>query len=866
MVYPFTALRRSLDQLLFGIVLVFSVLVSICPPVTAAQVFRAGAFAVDITPQELPVIVNGGVSERQADEVHDPLHARCLVLDDGDTQLAIVAVDNCVMPRGLLDRAKALAAQATEIPADRILISATHTHSAPSVYACLGTDCDKKYAQWLPGKIAEGIQKAQKKLEPARVGWAVGRDETNVYCRRFLMKPGTARTNPYSDKREDRAQMNPGHNNPNAIRRTGPVDPEVTLLSIQTREGRPLALLANYSTHYVGAPALSADYFAVFAREIARLVGAGGDANFVGILNNGTSADANCLDFTRAKRRVFDYQSVGRDLARAAYDAYRTITYRDWVPLDMCERELALNVRMPTEEEITRARQFMKTFAGRKPRNWEEVYARETIFISEMAPTRELKLQALRIGDLAITAMPCEAYGSTGLALKATSPFTTTMNVTMANGYEGYIPPPEQHALGGYTTWRARSSCLEEMAEPKIKAALVNMLVEIAPAEELSVNDFSFEGPLGSHGTCIEKLGKNHFKIHLGHAPHQPTWCNMLYFKIVRNAKGKRLRLDVEFKGGDAYRFNHNAYTWSYDGENWQAISWCDPHDPSKKGDSLLFPEFIEDRVYFGAQVPFSYEKMVELIGRWRKHPHVNIHVLGTSLGGRDIYRLEITDPKSQIPRKSRWVHWVGNQHPGEHNAQWRIVGMVDWLLSDEGQNCRQRSICHFVPMTSVDGPSHGWYRVNAQGVDMNRSYFADGADPDKQAHEAYVVQKDLEDLMVSESPVTDVWSMHTWGGPVEPILLPGPEIGSTVGPWKDFKAILVRNASETLIEPLKTREKPGNSNHWNNGPHIQFGITNVLCEGSGGWTDKQKNLDAGAALMKSIADYYRGIRTATGP
>jgi neutral ceramidase len=204
-----------------------------------SEVFRAGAFAIDITPPELPVLVNGGVRERVADKVHDPLHARCLVLDDGTVQLAIVVVDSCLIPRSLADEAKALAAKDTQIPSERILISATHTHSAPSVSGCLGTDCDEKYARWLPGRIAEGIRLAQKNLQPARVGWAVGRDETNVYCRRFLMKPGTALTNPYSDKREDQAQMNPGHNNANAIRPTGPADPAVTILSVQTRDADP---------------------------------------------------------------------------------------------------------------------------------------------------------------------------------------------------------------------------------------------------------------------------------------------------------------------------------------------------------------------------------------------------------------------------------------------------------------------------------------------------------------------------------------------------------------------------------------------------------------------------------------------------
>ncbi|MHC4326202.1 MAG: hypothetical protein ACYSUX_18180, partial [Planctomycetota bacterium] len=349
-----------------------------------AKVFRAGAFAIDITPLQLPVIVNGGVREGLADKVHDPLHARCLVLADNTIQLAIVVVDSCIIPRSLADEAKALAAKNTGIASERILISATHTHSAPSVYGALGSDCDAKYAKWLPGKIAEGIQKAQNNLQPARVGWAVGRDEANIFCRRFLMKPGTARTNEYSDKRADRAQMNPGHNNANALRRTGPVDPDVTILSVQTRDGRPLALLGNYSTHYAGARALSADYFAVFAGEIGRLIGAKDEnPRFVGIMSNGTSGDANCNDYTRPERRKYDYHSVGRDVARAAFEAYKTIEYQNWVPLEMKEQILTLNVRMPSRQEVENARQFIKTFAGRKPRNWEEVYAREITILSK---------------------------------------------------------------------------------------------------------------------------------------------------------------------------------------------------------------------------------------------------------------------------------------------------------------------------------------------------------------------------------------------------------------------------------------------------------------------------------------------------
>ena len=442
----------------------------------AEKVFRAGAFAMDITPTQLPVIVSGSSLEKGAREVVDPLHARCLVLDDGHTQLAIVVVDILLIPCPMMDQIKQAAHEKTGIPADQMLISATHTHTAPCVYGVLGTECDEAYAAFLPGKIVEGIERAYRNLAPARIGWAMGKDPTNVFCRRFLMKPGTARTNPFTGHQNDQAQMNPGYQNPNAIKPTGPADPDVAVVSIQTPEGRPLALVSNYSTHYAGSQPISADYFAVFCAEIEQRIGAEKlDPPFVAMLSHGTSGDANCHDFTKP-RREFDRFTVGRDVAEAAFQAYQTIQYYDWVPLAVEEARLTLKVRKPTAAEVEEARPVFESLPDGKPRTWPEIYARETIILDQWPDTRTITLQAVRIGQLGITAMPNEVYGSTGLWLKADSPLKPTFNVSLANGYAGYLPPPDQHKLGGYTTWRARSSCLEEEAEPKIVARLLELL------------------------------------------------------------------------------------------------------------------------------------------------------------------------------------------------------------------------------------------------------------------------------------------------------------------------------------------------------------------------------------------------------
>ena len=150
--------------------------------------------------------------------------------------------------------------------------------------------------------------------------------------------------------------------------------------------------------------------------------------------------------------------------------------------------------------------------------------------------------------------------------------------------------------------------------------------------------------------------------------------------------------------------------------------------------------------------------------------------------------------------------------------------------------------------------------RVNLQGVDMNRSYFAEGADPQKQAHEACVLQTDLQGLMASPCPVTDIWSMHTWAGIVEPLLLAGPEMGTSLGPWTDLRDAIERHDPKNLVKALKIR-KEGGPTTWYGGPHQQFGISAILCEGAGDLYTKQENLDSGVVLMQGIAEYYKGTK-----
>jgi len=136
-----------------------------------------------------------------------------------------------------------------------------------------------------------------------------------------------------------------------------------------------------------------------------------------------------------------------------------------------------LKVRKPTAADVEAAKVTLKDWDGKKTLvGSKAVYARETLKMADYPAEVPVTVQVLRIGDIAIAAMPCEIFTEIGLEIKKTSPAKNTFTVCLANGYNGYLPTPEQHALGGYETWRARSSYLEVQASVKMVAAVKEML------------------------------------------------------------------------------------------------------------------------------------------------------------------------------------------------------------------------------------------------------------------------------------------------------------------------------------------------------------------------------------------------------
>lgn len=461
-----------------------------------ADQLKCGAVAVDVTPRHLPVIRNGGFLQAEDDQVLDPLHARCIVLDDGNKCVAIVVVDSCMLPLSVCDEAKSLAAQRTGIAADHIMISATHTHSAPSVMEfCLGAGVDQPYREFLPAKIAEAIQIAYERREPARVGWARVDASNFTRCRRWITRTDKLQLDPFGE-RTVHANMHPGHLNADFIGPSGPVDPWLSLFMVTRQDGTPLAAMANLSMHYYsGHSGVSADYYGRFAKRIAEKWAAS-NPSFVGIMSQGTSGDLWWGDYSKPQEEK-PFQHIDQfvnGLVDLAERAIETIEYKSHVPVVMAERRLMVKRRLPDESRLAWARRLNQLRGDQLPRHKAEVYAMQAVYLHEN-PTDEVVLQAIRIGDLGITGMPNEVYGLTGLKLRRRSPLGTTFNVSLANGACGYIPPPEQHALGGYNTWPARTAGLEESAEPQIVNAVLELLERVAGKPRVA-----YQEPLSKFG------------------------------------------------------------------------------------------------------------------------------------------------------------------------------------------------------------------------------------------------------------------------------------------------------------------------------------------------------------------------------
>ena len=453
----------------------------------SAAPLKAGAAVADITPKEFPMNMPGGFNANPATAAHDPLNARALVLDDGKTQVVWVVIDNLGVPKKVVAEAKELAAKATGIPVEHMLVSGTHTHSGVNP-ADEPSAADAKavaYRQVMLEGISQAIIRAHAALRPAAVGAAARPLTHEVFNRRWYLKPGKMPPNPFGEY--DQVKMNPGTSPDVLDRPAGPTDPDISVLSVVDAKRKPLALFASYSLHYVGgtpAGQVSADYYGEFARLMPSRLGAG--EGFVAAMSNGTSGDINNVPFLvgRPPRAPFEQiRIVAGEAADVAWKAYRDIEKHEKdVVLGVRQRLVTLKYRKPTKEQLLYAQAILaikdKEAIARLPRLAQDYAARTLSAANRPEETVDVILQTIRVGNAVLCAVPFETFAETGLELKQKSPFGRTIVVGIANGKHGYLPTPRQHELGGYETWLGTNQVQKDASEIVVRN-LVEMMGEL---------------------------------------------------------------------------------------------------------------------------------------------------------------------------------------------------------------------------------------------------------------------------------------------------------------------------------------------------------------------------------------------------
>ena len=454
-----------------------------------AQPLWAGAAQTNITPP-LGTLINGGFESEYATSVHDSLFAKAIVLRSGKKTVAFVVVDICEMLRDFIDATKQQVYRATGIPPADILIASTHAHSAGAVESDFLASADLPYRKKLPGLIVSVVRAAQQRLQYAELSVGYVAAPEHVRVRRYLMRDDYIAVNPVSGL-PDRVKTNPGGATPGQIlKMVAQPDTNLSFVAIRSVGKKWIAVLGNYSMHYVGdwpPGTLTADYFGVFAHALKTQLGANDD--FVGILSNGTSGDANIEVYIGPdpypKEPFQKSERIGTDLAMKVAAVLPAAPWQTNVALKSAYRDVPLRVRKPSADELARAQAVVKTINFREIGKeagapyLQKLYAFEQTMLAAYPDRLTLPVQAFQVGNAIIGGLPGEIFSETGLWLKQHSPASFYFTIGLANDYPGYIPPAHEIRQGGYETWRCRTSCLEEQAEAVLRNSLHRLVVNM---------------------------------------------------------------------------------------------------------------------------------------------------------------------------------------------------------------------------------------------------------------------------------------------------------------------------------------------------------------------------------------------------
>ncbi len=422
------------------------------------RALRAGAAEIDITPP-VGYRMAGYFDERISTGVHDPLHAKALVLQQGDTRLAFVFCDLLGLSLNVSTNARALASRLTGIAASNIVVSATHTHTGPlfddirrdyfhqAAVEARGGDPHETidYPAQLIERLARVVAAANSNLAPAQLQAGSAAQPGLNFNRRYWMKNG-------------KVVFNPGQLNPNIVRPAGPSDPEVGLLLARTPGARqPFAGATVFAMHSdtVSGTLYSADYEYFVEQSLRQAFGSG----FISGFALGACGDLNHINVAK-KEPTSGFavaQRIGDALGQTVVDAAPRLPVLRKPALASRNATLTVALQPVSAEQLARARALAPRLGDPKTDFYARVAATKVLDLHERGSNLTLEVQAFRLDkNTVIVCLPGEVFVELGLAIKHASPFRTTLVVTLCNDRPSYIPTRKAFAEGSYEVENSR--------------------------------------------------------------------------------------------------------------------------------------------------------------------------------------------------------------------------------------------------------------------------------------------------------------------------------------------------------------------------------------------------------------------------
>ena len=400
-------------------------IILLCTVATAALAadqgsLRVGAIRVDITPASDAALLMSGYAGRTEGfkAIHDPLHLRTIVVDDGKNQAALVSCEVIGFSNALWDDITRNLAAATGIPRENILLAAVHTHAAPSLGTYEGKLTEKQvaYVEKLKKAIVDSVLDAKKNLQPAKVGFGTGHANVNMNRR----------------ARDDQGGWMLG-NNPEGVS-----DKTVAVIRFDSLAGEPIAIVTNYGVHGTvlgqGNLQISSDLPGSTARFVEQHFG----DKIVAPWTSGTSGDQDPIYRTGTDFR--NVAALGRILGEEVIQV-----------ADSIKTSPRARVRAMQSVVTCPGKRTVQAPGPGREYKWED------------ADPVSIRLSLLVINDIAITGVSGEVLTNIGLRLKKESPFTRTIMVTHCNGSSGYLPDDAAYEQVSYeiTTTRVKPGCAE---------------------------------------------------------------------------------------------------------------------------------------------------------------------------------------------------------------------------------------------------------------------------------------------------------------------------------------------------------------------------------------------------------------------